>query len=237
MKRPFAFAVLIAMFVCASAFAQTAELHPGTLHGTVTLSSETINSGYIYAYATDGAFSASGPIASDGTYSLLVEGGHTYRVNGISVYTGSTSISIWGNQQSVLVPVEGTGTIDLHYTTAKISASINVAGGTANAVDLRADGYENYESYQSRGWFSGAGPYLFPAAPLHSAQFRLAIGTIPAPRSRTSSACRDVRVFAKSLLRCARTVLVEIPSSAATSAGFLPFTRHAATAASDFVNP
>jgi hypothetical protein len=77
MKRAFLFAILIAIFVCASALAQTAELHPGTLSGTVTLSSESVQGGWVYVNATEGGFSASGPIAAGGTFSFLVEGGHS----------------------------------------------------------------------------------------------------------------------------------------------------------------
>lgn len=163
MKRALLFAVLIVMSAAAESFAQTAELHPGTLRGTITLSSETVQSGWVYAYSTEGGFSGSGPIAAGGTFSFLVEGGRSYRVNSIYVYTGSGRISIWGNQQSVLVPVDGTGTLDIHYATGTIAASVNVAGGTLNSVELRANADENYEGFESYGSFSGAGPFLFPA--------------------------------------------------------------------------
>ena len=48
-------------FLCAATFAysaDTVELLPGKIAGSVSLSSETVNSGSVYANATDGSGSA-----------------------------------------------------------------------------------------------------------------------------------------------------------------------------------
>ena len=74
-------ALTMLLLVCGSVFAQTAELHPGTLAGTVTLSSESVRGGWMYVNSTEGGFSGEGQVSSTGAFSLTVEGDYTYRAN------------------------------------------------------------------------------------------------------------------------------------------------------------
>ena len=147
-----------------SAFAQTAELHPGTLAGTVTLSSESVRGGWIYVNSTEGGFSGDGQVSSSGSFSLTVEGNYTYRANGLYLQTGdATRLDISGSQQNVFVPVGGTGTLDLNFATAPIAASVAVNGGTLDRVELWSNAHEGSESYRAYGWLSGQGPFSLPA--------------------------------------------------------------------------
>lgn len=145
----FAASAFVALLFAASAFAQTAELHPGTLQGTVSFSGETVTRGWLNVYATDASLSGSGSYTGS-SYSLTVEGDHTYRPSYINAQFGSNAyLNVSGNSQIAYVPVGGTATLDLSYTAGRIATSISVIGGQLSSVQLHAIANTTTESYEA----------------------------------------------------------------------------------------
>ncbi len=117
--------------------ADTVELLPGKITGTLSLSSETIQSGSVSASATDGSGSASASF-SGSTYSLVVPAGKQWRLN-FSLTTavpGGSYSSISFNQAGAGIPVaaEQTVTNNVTMTTARLAATVEVANGTLTSI-------------------------------------------------------------------------------------------------------
>lgn len=145
--------------------AQSAELHPGTLNGTVSLSGETITSGSLYVNSTTDSYAASGSFTGS-SFSLTVEGDHAYRVNGMTVYLegepGSWCyLSMYGSQAEAWVPVNGTGSLDFSYPTARIAGEVAVVGGTVERIELSATAHTWPDSYYLGGTYY-AGTFSAP---------------------------------------------------------------------------
>ncbi len=117
--------------------ADTVELLPGKITGSITLSSETIQSGQIYANATDGSSSASASFTGD-TYSLVVPAGKSWRLS-LSCYVqvpSGSSCYLSINPPDTIGPVgaDQTVTHNVALTTSRIAADVQVAHGTLNAI-------------------------------------------------------------------------------------------------------
>jgi hypothetical protein len=115
----------------------TVELLPGKITGSITLSSETIQSGQIYANATDGSSSASTSFTGS-TYSLVVPAGKSWRLSFYcytQVATGASSY-LYVNPPDAIGPVgaDQTVTHNVAITTARIAADVQVANGTLSAI-------------------------------------------------------------------------------------------------------
>ena len=136
--------------------ADTVELLPGKITGTVQLSSETINSGSVSASATDGSGSASSSFNGN-TYSIIVPAGKTWKLN------FSLSLANAGNNYSqlsvspaeqIVVAANQTVTQDFSITTTRVTADIHVANGTLSSIGY-IQAYGNVGSGSNAVNFSG----------------------------------------------------------------------------------
>jgi len=156
-----------ALCICAAgqAMANTAVLNPGTINGLVNLSGETVNSGYVQSYSSDGFSSSSG--FSGNTFSLTVEGNHSYNLY-VDNYIADTDawkyVRIYRYNDYLYVPAGGTVNAPLQYSTADITGSISVIGGTLNSYYVQSYAYATVgsvnEEYLSR--YSGTGAISLP---------------------------------------------------------------------------
>ena len=127
--------------------ADTVELLPGKITGSITLSTETLNNGTIYANATDGSGSAQ--VSFTGTsFSLVVPAGKTWKltVYAYPQFPASTGGSAYGYlyanlPDQISVGADETVSRDLNITTARVLADVQVANGSLNAIPtLQASG-------------------------------------------------------------------------------------------------
>ncbi|MCF3651319.1 HYR domain-containing protein [Synoicihabitans lomoniglobus] len=124
--------------------ADTVELLPGKISGSITLSTETVKNGTIYANATDGSGQASTSFTGS-EYSLVVPAGKSWKLT-LYVYPevpSGASGYIYLNLPEVIGPVgaEETVTHDLPITSARIVADVQVANGTLTSIPtLQANG-------------------------------------------------------------------------------------------------
>ncbi len=128
-----------------SASADTVELLPGKITGTIHLSSETLQSGSVYANAVDGSGSASSSFNGE-TYSIVVPAGKTWRlqfyVTPQTSGNGSYLSFNLSTQDQIAVGASETVTKNYSVTTARIAASVQVSNGTlTNIGQLSASGY------------------------------------------------------------------------------------------------
>ncbi|MCA1732225.1 MAG: thrombospondin type 3 repeat-containing protein, partial [Acidobacteria bacterium] len=143
-----------ALVLCAASLSgQSADLHPGTLNGSLTFGDEIVTGGWIEAVSTNNSFSGSGSVQSGGTFSLTLEGDHSYRARSVNAHISGApgdwiQLASYGNQTSVFVPVNGTSSLDLFWPAGKINGSVNVIGGSVNRVDLEATAYGTTETYR-----------------------------------------------------------------------------------------
>ena len=144
-------------FLCAATFAysaDTVELLPGKIAGSVSLSSETVNSGSVYANATDGSGSASSSF-SGGSYSIVVPAGKTWRLTFNVNVGGNSSISI-NTADTVAVGANETVAKDYAIATARITADVQVANGTLSSFGyLQASGNNGTVSFYSYAYNQG----------------------------------------------------------------------------------
>lgn len=138
------FAVFLAATLSSSA-ADTVELLPGKITGAITLSSDTIKNGQVYANATDGSGSANASFTGS-TYSILVPAGKTWKLN-FTIYTEVPAVSGAYAYISVNLPTEisvgadETVTNDIPLSSARVQADVQVANGTLDLVSImRASG-------------------------------------------------------------------------------------------------
>lgn len=115
----------------------TVELLPGTLAGHVSLSSEVVKNGTVYANATDGSASAQSSFTGS-DYSVVVPAGKSWRLT-FYVYpevpSGAYSY-VYVALPDVIGPVPGdqTTTFNVAVTTARITADVTVANGTLASI-------------------------------------------------------------------------------------------------------
>ena len=128
-----------------SAAADTATLNPGTLTGTVSFSGVTLNSGYL-SVRSSGGYQSSGNF-SGSTYSLTVEGGHSYLPNYVQAYIPSSSngwtyLTVYGGPTTA-VGVNETVVRDFSYNAANITGAVTVLGApcrTSSSTRMRPRG-------------------------------------------------------------------------------------------------
>ncbi len=82
----------------------TVELIPSKITGSLSLSSEVLRNGSIYAYATDGSGSANASFTGS-TYSILVPAGKTWKLN-FTLYPEVPAASGTDGYISVNLPTE-----------------------------------------------------------------------------------------------------------------------------------
>jgi hypothetical protein len=128
--------------------ADTVELLPGKITGAISLSSETVNSGTVYANATDGSGSASSSF-SGGTYSIVVPAGKTWRLN-LNVNVGGNSNLSINTAETIAVGPNETVTQDYTIATARLTADVQVANGTLSSFGyLQTSGNNGTVSFYS----------------------------------------------------------------------------------------
>ncbi|MBI2514374.1 MAG: HYR domain-containing protein [Opitutae bacterium] len=138
--------------------ADTVELLPGKITGSITLTSDTINSGSVSASAIDGSGSASSSFNGN-TFSIVVPAGKTWRLSfNVALATSNGSYAQFSVNTAENVSVGANQTVAQNYSlaTAHVSADVQVAHGTLSSVGtLQAygnDGSVNFSSYsQSTG--------------------------------------------------------------------------------------
>ncbi len=168
-------AVLASSFAAALAFsADTVELLPGKIAGSISLSSETVNSGTVYANATDGSGSASSSF-SGGAYSIVVPAGKTWRLT-FNVNVGNNANINIATADNVVVGANETVAKDYAIATARITADVQVANGTLSSFGyLQASGNNGSTSFYSYAYNQGYvtalpldGVYIYGTATLLS---------------------------------------------------------------------
>jgi hypothetical protein len=152
-----------------SARADTVELQPGTLTGTVAFTGETVLGGSVSASSPDGYSASASFTGTD--YSLTVAGDKTWGLNYLSARLSITgqNTTLWvydyraGSQ--VTVPAGATVDWDRAYDTARIQATIAVTGGTLTGYSVSASGSEpniSYSASVNAGSLSGNGAFVIP---------------------------------------------------------------------------
>jgi hypothetical protein len=144
--------------------ADTVELLPGKITGTISLSSESIQGGSVSASATDGSSSASASL-SGSTYSLVVPAGKSWRLNfnlNTQVASGSySSISFNVPGTIIAVAADQTVTNNVAVTTARIAATVQVANGTLTSIpSLQAYGNNGLNPATSFNAYAQNLPYI-----------------------------------------------------------------------------
>ncbi len=138
----FLFACLLAS---PASWADTVELSPGRITGTIHLSSETIASGYVSAYATDNSSTASASFDGE-NFSVVVPAGKTWRLQ-----FQLTPQSEVGNlymhvsfPDEISVAASATVAHDFSVNTARVNAAIEVSNGTLvslNYLQVHGDSF------------------------------------------------------------------------------------------------
>ncbi|KAB2890377.1 MAG: hypothetical protein F9K40_19355, partial [Kofleriaceae bacterium] len=131
-----------------------AEIHPGTLRGSVSFSGETLygTSSSISASATDGSGLSGNRSFGGSTYSLIVPGGHPYRATLNAYLLPQSYVNVNRSSPTYSVPVGGEAVADFHYETARITLDVQVTGGTIYQLNLYANAAEGTESYNGYGY-------------------------------------------------------------------------------------
>ena len=133
---------LLANLPCRAA--DTVELLPGKITGTISLSTEAIQSGSVSASATDGSSSASSSFTGN-AYSVVVPAGKSWKLSfslSTQVPSGSYA-SLYVNPPATVGPVGADQTVnhDVVLTTTRIAATVTVANGTLTSIaNLQASG-------------------------------------------------------------------------------------------------
>lgn len=130
--------------------------------GTIELTGETVIGGYVSAYSND-RFSAWGSFLSS-TYSLVVEGGHSYsqEVRADIANSGATT-SLWiSRDQPTMVPVGNTVPVAFEYDVARIAGAITVIGGTVTYVEVEATADEPGARFTSQSRTGGGSTFSLP---------------------------------------------------------------------------
>ncbi|MBI3885691.1 MAG: HYR domain-containing protein [Opitutae bacterium] len=115
--------------------ADTVELLPGRITGTVQLSSESVTSGSVYASATDGSGSASTSFTGD-TFSIVVPAGKTWKLNfGLALANAGNNYSQISINTAETIAVGANETVTQNYsiTTARVTGDVQVANGTLSS--------------------------------------------------------------------------------------------------------
>ncbi|MGK3992647.1 DNRLRE domain-containing protein [Sorangium sp. So ce1024] len=143
--------IALALLATGPAAGQTVTLHPGTLSGVISLGSETISSGYVYAYAIDDSgYNAQADI-NESSYTLTVEAGRSYRPQlfaYINNGSGTTYMQTTGGETPEVSP-ESITNHPFSHDVARISGTINVTDGTVSSYTINAGASEGDQSYSS----------------------------------------------------------------------------------------
>jgi len=151
MLRAFAASALAATLAYS---ADTVELLPGKITGSITLSSETVNSGSVSASATDGSGSASSSF-NGSTFSIVVPAGKTWRLN-FNLNVGTNSQFSINTAETVSVGANETVAQNYSIATARATADVQVANGTLSSFGyLQAYGNTSSVSFSSYSYGSG----------------------------------------------------------------------------------
>ena len=162
--------LLATLFTCPPlSKADTIQLNPGTLTGSVTMGSETIIGGQINANSSDG-FSSSASFQGN-SYVLTVGGDKTW-VSSVSFQTDTglgsrANTAIYRNNQ-VTVPAGQSVPWNYNYPAARIHGTISVSGGSVESYSVAASGGQNGESFSSSASFQSAiagGAFSIPMVP------------------------------------------------------------------------
>ena len=136
--------------------ADTVELLPGRITGTVQLSGETVNSGSVYASATDGSGSASTSFNGN-SYSIVVPAGKTWKLNfSFSLANAGNNYSQFSVSPAEQISVGANQTVaqDFSITTTRVTANIQVTNGTLSSIGY-IQAYGNVGSGTNAVSFSG----------------------------------------------------------------------------------
>lgn len=132
----------------------TVELLPGKITGSLTLSSETVSSGSVNAYATDGSGSASTSF-SGSAFSIVVPAGKTWRLNFSLNLGGSSQMSVNTATEIAVGPNE-TVAQDYNITTSRVTADVQVANGSLTSFGyVQASGTSGSVSFYSYNYGAG----------------------------------------------------------------------------------
>lgn len=140
-----------AAFVLAATLAHSAdtvELLPGKITGSISLSAETISSGSVSASATDGSGSASSSFTGN-SFSIVVPAGKTWRLNfGLSV--GNNAFISINTPDEVAVGANQTVSKSYSLATARVTADVQVENGSLTSFGyLQANGSSSAGSFYS----------------------------------------------------------------------------------------
>ncbi|WP_437618445.1 DNRLRE domain-containing protein [Sorangium sp. So ce1151] len=157
--------IALALLAAGPAASQTVTSRPGTLTGVVSLGSEAVTWGQVYANADDGSYYLAELSGGEPSYTLTVEGGRPYHIQ-LAAYvdngSGSTYLSVYGWRQSIEVPPGSTVTHDFSYDVARISGTINVIGGAVSSYTLIASANEGDEEYVTTSAKDGTSSFSLP---------------------------------------------------------------------------
>lgn len=134
--------------------ADTVELLPGKITGSINLSSEAVQSGSVSASAIDGSGSASSSFSGN-TFSIVVAAGKTWRLN-FSLNTGNNAQITIYTTENIAVGANQTVTQDYSIATARVTADVQVSNGSLTSFGyLQAGGNDGTVSFSSYSYSSG----------------------------------------------------------------------------------
>ncbi|MBA3854732.1 MAG: hypothetical protein C0503_09960 [Gemmatimonas sp.] len=135
--------------------ADTVELLPGKITGNVTLSSETVSSGSVYANATDGSGSASSSFNGN-SFAIVVPAGKTWRLSFYLNIGNNSQLSI-NTADNVAVGANETVSRDFNVASGRVTADVQVANGTLSSFGyLQANGSNGSVSFSSYSYGTGS---------------------------------------------------------------------------------
>ncbi|MBA4137398.1 MAG: hypothetical protein C0518_08805 [Opitutus sp.] len=129
---------VLALFCLAATLAHSAdtvELLPGKITGSIQLTSETVTNGSVSASATDGSGSASSSFSGE-SFSIVVPAGKTWKLNfNLSLATANNSSSQLSINTAENITVGANEIVTQNYviSTARVAANVQVANGTLSS--------------------------------------------------------------------------------------------------------